>query len=70
MRQGYVGLQIHLDVKADFEFRWDLVVVANGMRMRRNTGMVGVFWGKRTPQEVNEDTLQQKTLTLSELHDD
>lgn len=70
MCRGSVGLQIHLDVKADFEFRWDLVVVANGMRMTRNTGMVGGFWRKRTPQEVNEDTVQQKTLTLSELHGD
>ena len=61
---------MHADEKADFEFRWDILDVASGMRVRSKAGMAGVFWRKRTPQEDNDDTLQQNTLTRSELHGD
>jgi len=61
---------MHVDERADFKFRWDILVVASGMRVSSRAGMVGVFWRKRTPQEDNDDTLQQNTLTRSELHGD
>jgi len=49
MCRGSVWLQIHVDEKADFELRWDLFVVASGVRVRSKAGMVGVFLKKTDP---------------------
>jgi len=32
-----------VDVKTDFEFLWDILAVARGMRVRSKVGMLGVF---------------------------